>query len=116
MRPNKIKVDWIVPEKIKSFQSVSSFKLTRIINSNSSDEYQKIFKSVGLNFSLINQVHSNQVYVIHKNTHNFIGDSVITFKPNVVVAIRTADCIPILLTDKNGSFVAAIHCGWRGLS
>ncbi|MGA1657214.1 MAG: peptidoglycan editing factor PgeF [Methylophilaceae bacterium] len=116
MRPNKIKVDWIVPEKIKSFQSVSSFKLTRTISSNSSDEYQKIFKSVGLNFSLINQVHSNQVYVIHKNTHNLTGDSVITFKPNVVVAIRTADCIPILLTDKNGSFVAAIHCGWRGLS
>lgn len=113
MRPNKIKVDWIVPEKIKSFQSVSSFMLTRTISSNSSDEYQKIFKSVGLNFSLINQVHSSQVYIIHKNTHNLTGDSVITFKPNVVVAIRTADCIPILLTDKSGSFVAAIHCGWR---
>jgi len=116
MRANKIKIDWVVPDKIKSFQSNASFKLPRKISSNFSAEYQKIFKTVGLNFSLINQVHSNQVFVIHTNTHNLIGDSVITFKPNVIVAIRTADCIPILLSDKNGSFVAAIHCGWRGLS
>jgi YfiH family protein len=27
----------------------------------------------------------------------------------------TADCLPVLLTDDQGSFVAAVHCGWRSL-
>lgn len=29
--------------------------------------------------------------------------------------VMTADCLPVLVTDKKGSFVAAIHAGWRGL-
>ena len=115
MRSNKIKIDWIVPENIKSFQSNSSLKLTTTINPDSL-HYQKLFKKIGLKFSLMTQIHSNKVCEIHSNTFNLTGDSVITFKPNVVVAIKTADCIPILLSNKEGSFVAAIHCGWRGLA
>ena len=30
--------------------------------------------------------------------------------------VRTADCMPLLVTDEEGSFVSAIHAGWRGLS
>ncbi|MGJ8663107.1 MAG: polyphenol oxidase family protein, partial [Marinicella sp.] len=35
--------------------------------------------------------------------------------PGVICSVMTADCLPILLTDQMGSFVAAVHCGWRGL-
>jgi len=33
-----------------------------------------------------------------------------------VCAISTADCLPVLLTDHDGSVVAAAHAGWRGMS
>jgi len=61
----------------------------------------------------INQVHGCNVIEL-PGTY-MVGDSVYTSKKNVVCAVRTADCLPILLTNKKGSMVAAIHAGWRSL-
>jgi YfiH family protein len=44
------------------------------------------------------------------------ADAVFTTQPNIVLAILTADCLPILLCASDGSEIAAIHAGWRGLS
>ena len=41
-------------------------------------------------------------------------DSVITDLPGVCVAVKTADCVPILLFDPKRKVVAAVHAGWRG--
>tara|TARA_Y100001968_G_C19443106_1_gene763683 strand:+ start:1534 stop:2280 length:747 start_codon:yes stop_codon:yes gene_type:complete len=43
------------------------------------------------------------------------ADASITRDTNKVLAIMTADCLPILLCDKQGLEIAAIHAGWRGL-
>jgi len=45
-----------------------------------------------------------------------VADAVWTDKPGVVLAIMTADCLPVLLASRCGSVVAAIHGGWRGLA
>jgi len=44
------------------------------------------------------------------------ADAAITREPGVVLAILTADCLPVLLCADDGSEVAAAHAGWRGLS
>lgn len=42
------------------------------------------------------------------------GDALLEDRPGAVVAIKTADCIPILLVDERRRSVAAVHAGWRG--
>ena len=42
------------------------------------------------------------------------ADALIEDRPGAVVAIKTADCIPILLVDERVRAVAAVHAGWRG--
>jgi YfiH family protein len=44
------------------------------------------------------------------------GDAAVTRERGVVLAILTADCLPILLCADDGSEVGAVHAGWRGLS
>jgi YfiH family protein len=42
------------------------------------------------------------------------GDGLLEDTPGAVVAVKTADCIPILLVDELRRAVAAVHAGWRG--
>lgn len=42
------------------------------------------------------------------------GDGLMTNEPGVLLAIQTADCIPVLVADVRRKAVAAFHAGWRG--
>ncbi len=44
-----------------------------------------------------------------------IADAAITDNPNEVLAILTADCLPVLFAANDGSIIGAAHAGWRGL-
>jgi len=42
------------------------------------------------------------------------GDALFTRDPGILLAVQTADCVPILLADTKRHAIAAIHAGWRG--
>ena len=44
------------------------------------------------------------------------ADAVVSCQPNLVAAISTADCCPVLVACRSSGCVAAIHAGWRGLA
>jgi len=43
-------------------------------------------------------------------------DALLENTPGAVVAVKTADCLPILLVDERRRAVAAVHAGWRGVA
>lgn len=44
------------------------------------------------------------------------ADAAITTRPGVVLAVLTADCVPVLFSDRAGTGVGVAHAGWRGLA
>jgi polyphenol oxidase len=45
-----------------------------------------------------------------------VADAAVTREPGVVCAVLTADCLPVLLADRQGRAVGIAHAGWRGLA
>ncbi|CAH9019250.1 peptidoglycan editing factor PgeF [Candidatus Nitrosacidococcus sp. I8] len=63
----------------------------------------------------LTQIHGNKV-IDGSNSLERQGDGCFSHYPNVVCAILTADCLPILICNQQGNRVTAIHGGWRGLT
>ncbi|MGR5059768.1 peptidoglycan editing factor PgeF [Vibrio rotiferianus] len=65
----------------------------------------------------LNQTHSTVVAQVSAPTTQVLeADGVFTSASNVVCSAMTADCLPVLLTNTQGTQVAAVHAGWRGLA
>ena len=60
------------------------------------------------------QIHSSRVVKL-ENDNSREADAAITREPGRVAVVMTADCLPILLCNREGDEVAAVHAGWRGL-
>jgi len=62
------------------------------------------------------QVHQNHVLWCSGKgrIHDTEADILLTNQSNTPLAVRTADCLPILLADPKTSITAAVHAGWRG--
>ncbi|MDJ0778308.1 MAG: peptidoglycan editing factor PgeF [Gammaproteobacteria bacterium] len=62
----------------------------------------------------INQTHGIQVVDLDNDAARD-GDAAVCRAPGRVAAVLVADCLPILLCNRAGNEVAAVHAGWRGL-
>lgn len=66
------------------------------------------------------QVHGRGVLVLDEATRASVGttqaDALVTREPALACAVRTADCVPLLLGDAESGFAAAVHAGWRGVA
>ncbi len=65
----------------------------------------------------LKQVHRFDLLDVSSHTSNgLIADACWTQQFGVACTIMVADCLPILMTDSQGKWVAAAHAGWRGLA
>ena len=79
---------------------------------------QLLSKSLSLSgdWCWLTQTHSTTLLKLESDTkHGQEADASWTTLKNSPCVVMTADCLPVLVTDKQGRFVCAIHAGWRGL-
>ena len=71
------------------------------------------------NLILLNQIHSNKFYFIDKNykfkKKKLNGDALITNVKKIALGVLVADCVPVLIYDKNLKIISAIHAGWKSV-
>jgi YfiH family protein len=63
----------------------------------------------------LRQVHGTTV-AVEPGDDEPEADAAVTRTPGTVLAILTADCLPVVLASEDGNEVAAAHAGWRGLA
>jgi len=78
-------------------------------------------EGVGRSFWILSvkQVHGTDALVVDRaltSSDRFSGgwDALVTDQRGIMVAVRTADCVPVLMHDSKRKIVAAVHAGWRG--
>ena len=130
-QPTYIQPDWPVPSNVRAFTSCrrggfslpphDSFNLAQHVG----DDQRLVDKNRQLlpnyqNFTWLNQTHSNICIDLGMNQGledaEMQADACLSIKKNQVCAVMTADCLPVLLCDQQGTCVAAVHAGWRGLA
>ena len=83
-----------------------------------SDEWRKYFESkkiVAKKVIFMEQVHGDVIHEVVGNEDVVpASDALISESKGVFVAIKTADCLPVLLYDPKKEIVAAVHAGWKG--
>ncbi len=69
-------------------------------------------KTPGLDLASMDQSHSDIVLEIDK-AGTYKSDALITKEKNLILVVKTADCMPVIVTDNEK--VGVIHIGWKGL-
>lgn len=85
----------------------------------SQDDFGTVAASLGAaQIVTLTQVHGAGVVVVRRGSPAPAGrpeaDVLVSDDPDVAIAVRAADCVPLLIADLNTGAVAAVHAGWRG--
>lgn len=99
-------------KQVEIYQSTRNLDFSNSVISQ--HELNRLFHSTIPGFKFIQQTHEDSILELKNFYLSSKCDAVFTRNHNIYVAVRTADCVPIILTNKECNFVAAIHCGWRG--
>ena len=127
MNENFIIPKWPAPKNIRAIQTtrnggISLEKFSSLNLSNNVGDIEehvevnckKLLNSLPSNPFWLNQIHSNRSEELPSNS-KLNCDASYTYNKKTVCAVRTADCLPVFLTNLEGSFVSSIHAGWKGL-
>lgn len=129
MKP--IEPDWPAPPHIRAFSttrnggvstgSFASLNLADHVGDESSrvaGNRRLLREALGLPADplWLRQIHGCGVAGTDLDSQGCEADAAVAFRAGEVCAVMTADCLPLLLCDREGTRVAAIHAGWRGLA
>src|SRR5205807_4968852 len=59
-------------------------------------------------------VHSDLIQRVSGVAQHPVGDGLVTNTPGVLLAVQTADCLPVVLVDTKRRALGVFHAGWRG--
>lgn len=128
--PGYIRPDWHAPDNVHALVTLrtggyssgpyASFNLA-VHTNDAAEAVHKNRKLLREHFRLpaepawLQQVHGNRIIKTDQHTVGIEADGSWTDAAGQVCVVMTADCLPVLICDQNGSRVAAAHAGWRGL-
>ncbi|MCF6301345.1 MAG: polyphenol oxidase family protein, partial [Proteobacteria bacterium] len=116
--------DWPIPGNIRTLQTERTDHLGHEFDMQASElikpEMTEFISKNGLPHLpvLMQQVHKNTVVELQTVPTSQLfteADACFSKKVGIICTVLTADCLPILMTNRQGSIIAAIHCGWRSL-
>lgn len=125
---NIIQPQWPVPSSIQAYSTLrfnddlnNHFNLALHVNDNSENvknnrTYLKQWLKLPSEPVWLQQTHSTIVLPALPENENKEADASYSQQANQVCVVLTADCLPILLCQRQGKEVAAIHAGWKGLA
>ena len=112
---------WIRPSMIRGFTSTSHIPQITQLSKNTLNAALPVYYELPNTPNWLDQQHTNLCIKTHSQQNcpskdkKRIADAQYTQERNVVLAIKSADCLPILICAKNATEIAAIHAGWRSL-
>lgn len=91
-------------------------------NTNVAENFRRVRKALGCRRHIrvqVNQVHGCNVWLPPAEPVRPVdaprADAIATDKQGQLLMVRVADCVPVLLSSRDGRVVSAIHAGWRGI-
>lgn len=110
--------NWPGPSNVKAYVTTKLSALQCESPVTKQNGAQQLMKELNLPSvpQFINQVHGNNVVNANEANFSLAADAVFSREPNKICAVLTADCLPLLICNRQGNEVAAAHAGWRGLA
>ena len=112
---------WGAALRCRPLETIAShlFTTRQLALSPGGEGYPQLAASIGAReVARANQVHGNAVVTVRRglppSDHPVDADVLVSDDPAIAVAVRSADCVPLLLADPATGAVAAVHAGWRG--
>jgi len=69
----------------------------------------------GVGLAVLDACHGGDVAVVDSPGVYSGVDALVSVTPGLALVALAADCVPIALADRQGTVIAAVHCGWKGL-
>jgi purine-nucleoside/S-methyl-5'-thioadenosine phosphorylase / adenosine deaminase len=91
---------------------------TRQLSLTTPDDEGRLSAAIGAQrLAMAKQVHGRTVVTVHASARagdRPEADALVSDAPDVAIAVRAADCVPLLMADRRKGVVAAVHAGWLG--